>query len=257
MNETDSDSLVLGIDIGGTGIKASTVNLNSSKLTGKHLKVPTPQPSTPEAILSGINKILSELNWKGPIGSGFPGVIKKGRVFTAANLSKEWIGINIENEFKEFTSKKVAIINDADAAGLAEMKFGAGAEYYKHKGGVVLMVTLGTGIGSALFVDGHLVHNTEFGHIEIDGIDAEKRAATVHKEREDLSWEEWGARVNKYLRTMENLLSPDVFIVGGGVSESSERFFPFINVNAKLVPAQMGNDAGIVGAALAVENQFN
>ncbi|MBI4229132.1 MAG: ROK family protein [Deltaproteobacteria bacterium] len=246
----------MGIDIGGTGIKASVVDMQSGALTGNHLMLPTPQPSTPKAILATIRDIISDLNWRGKVGSGFPGVIKKGTIFTAANLSKEWIGVNLENEIHKFTERNVAVINDADAAGLAEMKFGAGAEYNKDDGGVVLLVTLGTGIGTALFVDGDLVRNTEFGHIEIDGVDAETRAATVHREREGLSWEDWGARVNKYLQTMEKLLSPDVFIIGGGVSESSEKFFPFIKVRAKMVPAQMGNDAGIVGAALAIETQY-
>jgi polyphosphate glucokinase len=255
MNQTDHLRLILGIDIGGTHIKASVADIDSGRLTGKHLFVPTPQPSTPDAMLAIINHMISDLNWRGQIGSGFPGVIKKGTVFTAANLSKEWIGVNLENEIRNFTSGNVTVINDADAAGLAEMKFGAGVEYNRQDGGTVLMVTLGTGIGTALFADGALVRNTEFGHIEIDGVDAETRAATVHRESEGLSWENWGSRVNKYLQTMEKLLSPDVFIIGGGVSESSEKFFPFIEVRAKMVPAQMGNDAGIVGAAIATKNQ--
>ena len=255
MNQTDHLRLILGIDIGGTHIKASAADIDSGRLIGKHLFVPTPRPSTPLAMLSIIKQMISDLNWRGQVGSGFPGVIKKGTVFTAANLSKQWIGVNLENEIRKFTEVNVAVINDADAAGLAEMKFGAGAEYNRQDGGIVLMVTLGTGIGTALFTDGTLVRNTEFGHIEIDGVDAETRAATVHREREGLSWEDWGARVNKYLQTIEKLLSPDVFIIGGGVSESSEKFFPFIEVRARMVPAQMGNDAGIVGAALATKSQ--
>lgn len=244
---------ILGIDIGGTGIKASAVIVQTGDLIGTHLKVPTPNPSTPTVMLNTIKGIITNLNWKGKVGSGFPGVIKRGEIFTAANLSKEWIGLNLENEIRNFTEDTVVVINDADAAGLAEMKFGAGVEYNKDGGGVVLLITLGTGIGSALFVDGRLVQNTEFGHIEIDGIDAEKRASTVHKEQEGLSWDEWGGRVNRYLQTMEKLLSPDVIIIGGGVSDSSDKFFPFIKVRAKIFPAKMGNDAGIVGAALAVE----
>lgn len=255
MNQTDHLKFILGIDIGGTHIKASVVDIESGRLTGKHLFVPTPQPSTPDAMLSTIRHMISDLDWSGQIGSGFPGVIKKGTVFTAANLSKEWIGVNLENEIRKFAEGDVAVINDADAAGLAEMKFGSGVEYNKQDGGIVLMVTLGTGIGTALFVDGALVRNTEFGHIEIDGVDAETRAATVHREKEGLSWQDWGGRVNKYLQTMEKLLSPDVFIIGGGVSESSEKFFPFIDVRAKMVPAQTGNEAGIVGAAIATKIQ--
>jgi len=254
MNLANNQSLILGIDIGGTGIKASAVNVKKGDLVGTHLKIPTPNPSTPTAMLNKIKDVITNFKWKGKIGSGFPGVIKKGEVFSAANLSKEWIGINVENEIRNFADDKVVVINDADAAGLAEMKFGSGVEYNKDGGGVVLLVTLGTGIGSALFIDGHLVQNTEFGHIEIDGVDAEKRASTIHKEQEGLSWEKWGNRVNRYLQTMEKLLSPDVMIIGGGVSESSDKFFPFIKVRARLFPAKMGNDAGIVGAALAVEH---
>lgn len=250
-------SSVLAIDIGGTGIKASIVDLTSAKLVGKHLKISTPQPSTPESVLSEIENIISILQWDGDVGCGFPGVIKKGFVNTAANMSNGWIGINIYEEIKRISNGRVAVINDADAAGLAEMKYGAGREFNCHNGGVVLIITLGTGIGSALFVDGHLVHNTEFGHIEIDGVDAEKRAATVIRESEGITWEEWGKRVNIYLRTMEKLLSPDVLIIGGGVSESPEKFFPYIIVKAKIVPAQMGNDAGIVGAAFAIEYLHN
>jgi polyphosphate glucokinase len=255
MNLTDNLRLILGIDIGGMHIKASVADIDSGRLTGKHLFVPTPQPSAPATMLAIIKHMISDLNWRGQIGCGFPGVIKKGTVFTAANLSKEWIGVNLENEIRKFTEGNVAVINDADAAGLAEMKFGAGVEYNRQDGGIVLMVTLGTGIGTALFVNGALVRNTEFGHVEIDGVDAETRAATVHREKEGLSWKDWGSRVNKYLQTMEKLLSPDVFIIGGGVSESSEKFFPFIEVKAKMIPAKMGNDAGIVGAAIATNIQ--
>jgi polyphosphate glucokinase len=256
MNKTEHLKSILGIDIGGMHIKASVADLDSGTLTGKHLFIPTPEPSIPGAMLSIIKDMISDLNWKGQVGTGFPGVIKKGTVLTAANLSKDWIGVNLEDEIHKFTDSGVRVVNDADAAGLAEMKFGAGAEYNRQDGGVVLVVTLGTGIGTALFTDGILVRNTEFGHIEIDGVDAETRAATVHREREGLSWEDWGARVNKYIQTMEKLLSPDVFIIGGGVSESSEKFFPFIRVRAKIVPAKMGNDAGIVGAALAAQAQY-
>lgn len=256
MNQEDKRQLVLGIDIGGTHIKASAAETDSGKLIGRHFFIPTPQPSTPVAMLLIIKEIISALDWKGEVGAGFPGVIKKGTVFTAANLSNQWLGVNVEREIHKFTAGKVAVINDADAAGLAEMRFGAGTDYNKHDGGLVLIVTLGTGIGTALFVDGILVRNTEFGHIEIDGVDAETRAATVRREREGLSWKDWGDRVNKYLQTMEKLLSPDLFIIGGGVSESSEKFFPFIQLRAKMVPAKMGNDAGIIGAALAARTRY-
>ncbi len=204
-------------------------------------------------MLEVIDELIDHWNWKGKIGCGFPGVLKHGVVHTAANLSKQWIGINIQEQIEKISSCEVVVINDADSAGLAEMKFGAGKEYNEHGGGVVIMVTLGTGIGTALFVDGHLVHNTELGHIEIDGKDAETRAAASVRERKKLSWKKWGRRVNTYLQTMEKLLSPDLFIIGGGVSKKPEKFFEYIELKAEIVPAQMHNDAGIVGAALAIE----
>ena len=247
---SQSQSTVLGIDIGGTGIKAAPVNVQSGKLVEDPLRLPTPQPAKPTQMLSVINEMLHQFNWQGHVGCGFPGVVKKGQVFTAANLSKDWIGVNLTMAIQKLTSSSVAVINDADAAGLAEMQFGAGKPHNKHGGGVVLIVTLGTGIGTALFVNGHLVPNTELGHIEIGGMEAEKRAATVIREREGLSWKEWGNRVNIYLQTLEFLLSPDVFIIGGGVSASCEQFFPFLDVQAKIVSAELQNDAGIVGAAL-------
>ena len=246
-------NVVLGIDIGGTGIKAAPVDIDKGELTQERFRVDTPQPPTPKKMMPALKEIIEHWKWKGEIGCGFPGVMKKGEVYTAANLSKKWIGINIAQELERMSSCRVVVINDADSAGLAEMKFGAGKDYNRHGGGVVMMVTLGTGIGTALFVDGHLVHNTELGHIEIDGEDAEKKAAGSRRERENLSWKKWGKRVNKYLQTMEKYLSPDLYIIGGGVSKRSEKFFVYIDVKAKIVPAQMLNNAGIVGAALALE----
>lgn len=245
---------VLGIDIGGTGIKHAVVDMNNGKLLTKSEKVATPKPATPKAIFSVISGIINNSKWDGPIGCGFPAVVKNGVVKSAANIAKDWIGFDALNELSKLVSPShpVNIINDADAAGLAEMRFGAGKDYNHPDGGVVWMITLGTGIGTALFVDSVLVPNTELGHIEIDGVDAEKNAATVIREQNGWSWEEWGARVNKYLRTVEFLFSPDAFIVGGGVSESYEKFFPYLHLDAKLFPAKMANDAGIVGAALGV-----
>jgi polyphosphate glucokinase len=246
-------NLVLGIDIGGTGIKAAPVDIDKGELVQERFRVDTPQPPTPENMLSALEEIIEHWKWEGQIGCGFPGVMKKGIVHTAANLSKKWIGVNIAQEIERMSSCRVVVINDADSAGLAEMKFGAGKDYNCHGGGVVMMVTLGTGIGTALFVDGHLVHNTELGHIEINGEDAEKKAAASHRERKDLSWKKWGKYVNRYLQTLEQYLSPDLYIIGGGVSKKSEKFFGYIDVRAKLEPAQMLNNAGIVGAALAIE----
>lgn len=248
-----TNNIVLGIDIGGTGIKAAPVDIDKGELVQERFRVDTPQPPTPKNMMPALEEIVEHWKWEGEIGCGFPGVMKRGEVYTAANLSKKWVGRNIAQELERMSSCKVVVINDADSAGLAEMKFGAGKDYNRHGGGVVMMVTLGTGIGTALFVDGHLVHNTELGHIEIDGEDAEKKAAASRREREGLSWKKWGKRVNKYLQTLEKYLSPDLYIIGGGVSKKSEKFFGYIDVKAKIVPAQMLNDAGIVGAALALE----
>ena len=250
---TRSQNKVLGIDIGGTGIKAAPVDINKGVLLQERFRIETPQPPTPRAMLEVIGQLIDHWNWKGKIGCGFPGVLKRGGVHTAENLSKQWVGINLADQIKKISSCEAVVINDADSAGLAEMKFGAGKEYNKHGGGVVIMVTLGTGIGTALFVDGHLVHNTELGHIEIDGKDAERRAAASVRERKSLSWKKWGGRVNTYLQTLEKLLSPDLFIIGGGVSKKPDKFFKYIEVKAKIVSAEMHNDAGIVGAALATE----
>lgn len=248
-----SQNKVLGIDIGGTGIKAAPVDINKGALIEERFRIETPQPPTPRAVLEVIGQIIEHWEWKGKIGCGFPGVLKRGEVHTAANLSKQWVGINLADQIKKISLCEAVVINDADSAGLAEMKFGAGKDYNKHGGGVVIMVTLGTGIGTALFVDGHLVHNTELGHIEIEGKDAEKHAAASVRERKELSWKKWGTRVNTYLQTMEKLLSPDLFIIGGGVSKKPDKFFPYIELKAKIVPAEMQNNAGIIGAALAIE----
>lgn len=249
----NSKTHVLGIDIGGTGIKSAPVDIEKGVLVGERYRVDTPHPATPKSMLAAIGGIIEHWNWKGPLGCGFPGVMKSGEVYTAANLSKKWIGVNIMDEIEKISPCKAVVINDADSAGLAEMKFGAGEKFNRHGGGVVLMVTLGTGVGTALFVDGHLVRNTELGHIEIDGEDAEKRTAEIHREIEGLSWKKWGKRVNKYLLHVEKLLSPDLIIIGGGISKKSDKFFPYIKIRAAIVPAKMLNDAGIVGAALATE----
>lgn len=246
-------SPVLGVDIGGTGIKSAPVDVDKGVLLEERYRVDTPRPATPKKMLAAIKSIIEHWKWEGAVGCGFPGVMKDGEVYTAANLSKKWIGVNIRDEIEKFSPCSAIVINDADSAGLAEMKFGAGKKYNKRDGGVVLMVTLGTGIGTALFVDGILVRNTEFGHIEIDGKDAEKRASEIHREQEGLSWKKWGKRVDKYLLNMEKLLSPDLIVIGGGVSKKSEKFFPYLNERAKIVPAEMHNDAGIIGAALASE----
>lgn len=251
--QAKTDSVVLGIDIGGTGIKSAPVDIDKGTLLQERYRIETPRPADPKNMLAALNSVIEHWKWEGRVGCGFPGVLKDGEVYTAANLSKKWIGVNIRDAIEKFYKCQVVVINDADAAGLAEMKFGAGKSRNHAAGGVVLMVTLGTGIGSALFIDGHLVRNTEFGHIEIDGVDAETRASALQREIHNLSWKRWGKRVDKYLRHMEMLLSPDLFIIGGGVSAKPDKFFPYLKLRAEIVPAAMQNDAGIVGAALSHE----
>ncbi len=243
---------MLGIDIGGTSIKSAVVDIRKCKLVSKKIKKNTPMPATPDLIIQKLKEIVDDFNWDGDIGVGFPGIIKTGEVGFVGNLHNSWVGVNVEKYIRNFTTGRVKVINDADAAALAEMKMGAGKNYNHHIGGVVFIVTLGTGIGSAVFLNGHLLPNTEFGQIEMNGKIAEKSAATVIREQENLSWKKWGNRINQYLRMMEILLSPDIIIICGGISANPEKFFSYINVETKVVPAQMGNNAGIVGAALAV-----
>jgi len=238
---------VLGIDIGGTGIKGAPVNTDSGEMLAERLRLATPQPATPQAVITTIAEIVQHFNWQGPVGCGYPGVVKGGVTYTASNLAKEWIGFNLAEALHARTGCDIVALNDADAAGLAEMRFGAG----RGQNGVVLIITLGTGLGTALFVNGHLVPNLELGHIEIGGKDAEKQTSAVVREKAKLSWKRWGKRVNKYLITMEQLLWPDLIIVGGGVSKNPEKFFPYLTTRSTVVPARMRNQAGIVGAALA------
>ena len=240
---------VLGIDIGGTGIKAAPVDVASGKLTAERQKLDTPHPAKPDAVAKVVAELVTSFAWTGPIGATFPGVVMDGVIRSAANLDPDWIGVSASDLFGKATGQKFTVINDADAAGLAEMKFGAGVG----KTGTVLMLTLGTGIGSALFIDGILVPNSEFGHIEIRGKDAEKRASEHAREERDLSWGKWAGRVDEYLEHMERLLSPSLFIIGGGISKKSDKFLPLLTaLQAPVVPAGMLNDAGIVGAAMTV-----
>jgi polyphosphate glucokinase len=237
---------VLGIDIGGTGIKAAPVDVAAGKLTADRLKIDTPHPPVPDAVADVVRQLVGHFSWTGPVGATFPGVVVRGEIRTAPNLDPAWIGVNAADIFRRATGVPVTVINDADAAGLAEVKFGAGEGHP----GTVLMFTLGTGIGSALFYDGVLIPNTEFGHIEIHGEDAEKRASEHAREVEDLSWSKWAGRLDVYLDKMEALLSPDLIIVGGGISRKSDKFLPRLSLKATVVPATLHNDAGIVGAAM-------
>jgi polyphosphate glucokinase len=238
---------VLGIDIGGTGIKAAPVDLEAGTLVTERVKVDTPHPATPDAVAAAVSKLVVDFGWSGPAGITFPGVVEGGVIRTAANVDHAWIGTDARELLGKATGLPVGVINDADAAGLAEMKFGAGAG----EKGTVLMLTLGTGIGSALFIDGILVPNTELGHIEIHGRDAEKRAAEIVREEHDLSWEKWAGRIDEYLMCIESLLSPRLIILGGGISKRSDKFVPLLSgLRARVVAAAMHNDAGIVGAAM-------
>jgi polyphosphate glucokinase len=238
----------LGIDIGGTGIKSAPVDIATGNLLEERKKVATPHPATPESVTEVVGELAGSFGRSGVIGATFPGVVTGGTVRTAANVDKSWIGTDAAALFGKATGTEVAVLNDADAAGIAEMTFGAG----KGERGTVLLLTFGTGIGSALFIGGTLVPNTEFGHIEIRGRDAEKRASEHAKEQHDLSWSKWADRVDEYLRHMEALLSPDLIIVGGGISKQSDKWVPLLTgIHAPIVPAALHNDAGIVGAAMA------
>ena len=240
------ERLGFGIDIGGTGMKAAIVDLDSGELRTKRLRIDTPQPSHPEAMAEVVVELVRSHDWTGPVGCAFPAVIRRGHVRSAANIDASWVGVDADGLFSAATGQPVTMINDADAAGLAEMRFGVG----QGRSGVVLMLTFGTGIGSGLFVDGVLVPNTEFGHLELDGVAAETRAAASARKREGLTWTEWAGRVEHYLRHVELLLSPELMIIGGGASKSPEKWLPKIDIATELVPAEMANNSGIIGAAL-------
>jgi polyphosphate glucokinase len=235
------------VDVGGSGIKGCPVDLDTGRLLGERVRIDTPQPSTPEAVYDVIATIVSSFDWKDRIGVTFPGVMKQGTAYTAANVDKGWIGEDVDGGLARHIPGAVTALNDADAAGMAEMRYGAGRDQQ----GVVLMLTFGTGIGSALFTDGHLVPNTEFGHIQVDSEDGEKRASAGARDREDLSWDAWAKRVDRYLDVLEGGLWPDLIIVGGGVSKKAHKWVPLLSTRTSVVPAQLLNDAGIVGAALA------
>jgi polyphosphate glucokinase len=241
---------VLGIDIGGTGIKAAPVDTATGELTAERQKLTTPHPATPDAVVDVVAQLVKAFHWTGPAGVTFPGVVVNGVIRTAANLDHAWIGVDAVKAFEASTKLPVTVLNDADAAGVAEMRFGAG----KGVGGTVLLLTFGTGIGSALFTDGVLVPNTEFGHVEIRGKDAERRASELAREEHELSWGAWAGRVDEYLSHVEALLSPGLIIIGGGVSRKADKFLPLLSgLRAKVVPAALQNEAGIVGAAMTVD----
>jgi polyphosphate glucokinase len=235
-----------GIDIGGSGVKGSPVDLDTGALAGERVRLPTPTPSTPEEVAKVVAEIVGSFGWRGPLGVTVPAVVTHGTTRTAANIDHAWIGAEAEVLLREMTGSDVTVVNDADAAGYAEAQFGAARGHH----GLVLVTTLGTGIGTALIYDGRLVPNTELGHLEIDGHDAEHRASDAARDRDDLSWERWATRLQHYYRTLEKLFWPDLFVVGGGVSKKADKFLPLLELQTPIVPAALRNEAGIVGAAL-------
>ncbi|GAA3807221.1 polyphosphate--glucose phosphotransferase [Streptomyces phyllanthi] len=240
---------IFGVDIGGSGIKGAPVDLDLGDLADERCKVLTPHPATPDAVADGVKEVVGHFGWTGPVGVTFPGVVTGGATIrTAANVDKGWIDVDASALLGErLGGLPVTVVNDADAAGVAEMRFGAG----RGRKGTVVLLTFGTGIGSAVFADGVLLPNTELGHLELDGHDAEKRASTKAKDDHEMSWEHWARRVTKYLAHVEMLFSPELFIIGGGVSRKSHKFLPLIEgIRAEIVPAQLLNNAGIVGAAM-------
>ncbi|MBV7432282.1 polyphosphate--glucose phosphotransferase [Dermabacteraceae bacterium P13115] len=236
-----------GIDIGGSGIKGAPVNLSKGRLATDRLRIPTPQPSTPDAVAETVSQLLTafQVSPELPVGVTFPAVIQQGVAKTAANVDKSWIGTDVNALLSEKTGHDVFVVNDADAAGIAEMKFGAG----KNRRGVVTIVTLGTGIGTAVFSDGKLVPNTELGHLPLHGDAAERYCADSARDREELGWEEWAGRLQEYFDMLEFLTNPDLIIIGGGVSKKHEKYLPLLNTRAEIVPAKLRNEAGIIGAA--------
>ena len=238
---------VLGIDVGGTGIKGAPVDTRTGRLLADRHRIPTPQPATPDAVAGVVGELATFFDWTGPSGATFPAVIKHGVAHTAANVDPSWIGTDASTLFAQAIGGDVTVVNDADAAGIAEMQVGAAPG----RDGVVIMVTLGTGIGSAVFHDGVLLPNTELGHLQMRGVDAEDIAAESVREGEELSWKKWSKRLDEYLQMLEGLFSPDLFVIGGGVSKKSGKFIPRLELETEVVPAELLNEAGIVGAALA------
>lgn len=253
----EANRIAIGVDFGGTGIKGSSVNLDTGELLGERIRIPTPHPATPESVAPVIAEIVKQSPFTDdstPLGVTFPGVILNGVAQTAANVDKSWIGTNIEELFQQATNRPVTLVNDADAAGIAEARYGAAKDVH----GLVFLATLGTGIGSAILVDGHtLVPNTELGHLEIDGKEAEALASGTARDREDLSWKKYAKRLQKYFSTIEALFWPEVIVVGGGVSKRSEKFLPELKLRAPIIPAKLLNNAGIVGAAAVAADAVN
>lgn len=240
---------ILGVDVGGSGIKGALVNTKKGKLITERIRIPTPQPAVPSAVNKKITKLVKQFKYSGPIGVGFPAIVLDGVIRSAANVADDWIGYPGEKALAKATGCPVTLLNDADSAGIAEMRFGAG----RKQQGVVIVLTLGTGIGSSLFIDGRLVPNTELGHLYLlkKKVDAEEYASDRIRAAERLSWQAWAKRLDEYLKHLDNIFSPNLLILGGGVSKRDDKFIPHLTVQVKVVPAQLRNEAGIVGAAMA------
>ncbi|GAB2515671.1 polyphosphate--glucose phosphotransferase [Paramicrobacterium agarici] len=242
-------NVAIGIDIGGTGIKGASVDVRTGSLISERIKVPTPEGARPDDVIEAVATLFERLSTEdiadAPLGVAFPAVVKHGVTMSAANVSDEWIGLGAEKLFEDALSRDISFLNDADAAGLAELRYGAARDVR----GVTLMTTLGTGIGTAILSGGKLVPNVELGHIELDGKDAETTTSNAAREREDLSWSQWAQRLQRYYSACEVYLSPDLIVVGGGVSKHHEHFLPLLDLTAKIVPAKLRNNAGILGAA--------
>ncbi len=237
----------MGLDIGGTGMKAGLVETATGELQTDRIRLPTPRPATPDAMLQVVRQLRDELEWSGPIGAAFPGVVRSGQICTAANVDRSWIGVDAVRWLSEELGQPVSMINDADAAGVAEVRLGP-AELSV---GTTMMCTLGTGIGTALFVDGRLVPNTELGHLDLGGTEAEALASGRARDEQDLGWEEWGGRVQTFLFELERLLWPDRFVIGGGVSKKFDKFSEYLVLSTPVRAASLRNRAGVVGAALS------
>lgn len=247
-------SIGFGIDFGGTGIKGAPVDLASGAFAGERVRIKTPSPSTPEAVADVVAQVITQgsveaglvVDPNAPVGITVPGVVRHGVVRSAANIDRSWIGTHADALLSARLERPVRVVNDADAAGLAEVRYGAA----KDRSGLVIVTTLGTGIGSALVYDGTLLPHTELGHLEVDGVEAELRASNRARENEELSWHDWAARLTRYYRTLEALFSPELFVIGGGVSKHFDEFGPLIHVEADVIPATLRNKAGVIGAAL-------
>jgi polyphosphate glucokinase len=249
----EEDMQALGIDIGGSGIKGALVDIEKGELIGERHRIETPQPSAPDAVAGVVREIARSFSWTGPIGCTFPAIVRNGVTMSAANVDKRWIGTNAAVLFEMTTGCPVRVLNDADAAGIAEMTYGAGRGRER---GTIMILTFGTGIGSAIFLDGKLLPNSEFGHVPMPmkGIIGEHYCSDRVRKADDLKWDDWAKRANNYLELLDLLLSPDLFIVGGGISKRAEKWLPLLKTRVPLVPAQLLNEAGIIGAAMAVHD---